>query len=341
MTCGADYVLAQADIDAGRIDLTVAAAGASPGSRAVGGLPATTVEAPPDETRVAGAHLPKLTLVKSSSVSDPSQLVAGATITYTFVVANAGNVTMSGVEVVEKSFTGTGALSAVVCPNATLAPGEEMSCTATYRVTQADHDSGKLDNTAEAGGQGPTPADGSAPVVVARPVYTASIPAAEAPSLSLVKTALGPVTWAAGQEVAYAFVVTNDGDVTVDGIEVEEVAFTGAKGAAPTVSCPITNLAPGESTTCEASYALTAEDLAQSGEIANTAKAVGTTALGRSVASQESTASVAVPAPPAVLAWTGLGGATGLIALECLGALLAGLVLLLAANRRRRKRTAR
>ncbi|MDR3202566.1 MAG: hypothetical protein LBT54_05480, partial [Bifidobacteriaceae bacterium] len=334
MTCGADYVLTQGDIDAGRVDLTVAATGATPGSQAQGGLPVTTVAAPPAEARVVGAQNPKLGIVKSSSLTNPAQIVAGAAVTYSFVVTNTGNVTVSGVTVVERSFTGSGTMSAVTCPKTVLAPGEQTVCTAHYTITQADQDAGRIDNTAAADGRGPVPAGQTEPVPLVPPSDTASIPTVERTELTLVKEAEEPDEWAAGQKIGYTFEVSNSGNVTVNSLAIEELDFGGA-GAAPTATCPVTALAPGESTTCEAGYTLRAEDLTTGHEIANTARANGATVQGSAVQSGESTAAVDVPDPPAAHPKTGADRLPDALAAAAALMLLGGLVL--AVSRRRRR----
>ncbi|WP_197429822.1 DUF7507 domain-containing protein, partial [Auraticoccus cholistanensis] len=82
--------------------------------------------------------------------------------TYTFVVTNTGNVTVDDVAVEELEFTGSGPRPQVVCPDErTLAPGNQLICTATYTVTQADVDAGEVSNSARATG---TPPEGLPPV---------------------------------------------------------------------------------------------------------------------------------------------------------------------------------
>ncbi|MGD2205130.1 DUF7507 domain-containing protein, partial [Microbacterium maritypicum] len=82
----------------------------------------------------------------------------GQEITYSFVVTNTGNVTLTDVTVDEGVFTGSGSLSAITCPAgaASLAPGLQVVCTASYVLTQADVDSGSVSNTATATGTPPT-----------------------------------------------------------------------------------------------------------------------------------------------------------------------------------------
>ncbi|MGI0501474.1 hypothetical protein ABY44_00310, partial [Burkholderia sp. ZZQ-2] len=87
---------------------------------------------------------PGITMVKSASPNTADAYVVGQEITYSFVVTNTGNVTLTDVTVDEGVFTGSGSLSAITCPAgaASLAPGLQVVCTASYVLTQADVDSG-------------------------------------------------------------------------------------------------------------------------------------------------------------------------------------------------------
>ena len=49
----------------------------------------------------------------------------GSTVTWTYLVKNTGNVPLTGIAVTDNP------IGAVTCPNTTLAPGAEMTCTAT------------------------------------------------------------------------------------------------------------------------------------------------------------------------------------------------------------------
>ena len=124
---------------------------------------------------------PGISLVKSA---DLGEVVVGSEVTYSFTIRNTGNVTLGEIGVTETAFTGSGELSAVECPTTVLAPGDEVTCTATYVATQADIDRGGVDNTATSHGLPPWPAD----PVQSNP-SDATIPAPSSPGLSLVKTA--------------------------------------------------------------------------------------------------------------------------------------------------------
>jgi hypothetical protein len=92
---------------------------------------------------------PALTLVKSTTES--SYHAAGQTINYNYLVTNTGNVTLSGVGIVD----GHVGLAGLSCPDATLAPSGSETCSATYQVTPADLTAGSIVNTATAQGTPP------------------------------------------------------------------------------------------------------------------------------------------------------------------------------------------
>ena len=265
VTCTATYTATQADVDAGSITNTATAQGTAPGAT-------TPTVSPASTATVAATPAPALSVVKSASPSDPASFKVGQVVTYSFAVTNTGNVTMSNVSVADTGFTGSGMLSPVSCPAgaASLAPGASVTCTATYTITQADVDAGKISNDATAQG---TPPGSTTPTT--SPKSHVDIPAAQKPALSLVKSATPASTGKAGDKVMYSFLVTNTGNVTMTDVKVDEGAFTGTS-TAPVVSCPagVASLAPGASVTCTASYVLTQADV-DNGSVTNTATAQG------------------------------------------------------------------
>ena len=90
------------------------------------------------------------------------------------------------------------------------------------------------------------------------------------PELTLVKTITSGDPYAnVGDVLSYSFLVTNSGNVTLDG------PFTVSDDRATDESCPVTvTLAPGASITCTASYTVTQVDL-DAGSVTNTATASG------------------------------------------------------------------
>ena len=97
---------------------------------------------------------------------------------------------------------------------------------------------------------------------------TTSTPIPPAPSIALDKTAGTPTGTTAGSTIDYTFLVTNTGNVTLTGIVIDDPKVG-------TVVCPVTTLAPAESTTCTATYTLTQVDV-DAGHVANTATVTGT-----------------------------------------------------------------
>ena len=72
-------------------------------------------------------------------------------------MTNTGNVTVSELTVADTLAAPAGPELTVTCPVTTLAPGASTTCAATYLVTQADVDHGRVDNTATASGMAPCP----------------------------------------------------------------------------------------------------------------------------------------------------------------------------------------
>ncbi|MDH2430446.1 hypothetical protein [Sphaerisporangium sp. TRM90804] len=281
-TCTGTYVVTQADVDAGSIVNTAVASGTSPSGRAVASAPSSVT--------VAIEPAPALSLLKTASPSTVA--VAGATITYSYLVVNTGNATLTDVGATDTAFSGSGPAPVVTCPVTTLAPQASTTCTGTYVTTQADLDAGSIVNTAVAAGTPPTgPAVSSSP-------STATVTLLSTPALSLLKTAFPGTVAVAGATITYSYLVVNTGNATLTGVTAADTAFSGS-GAPPVVTCPVTTLAPQASTTCTGTYVTTQADV-DAGSIVNTAVASGTPPAGPAVSSNPSTATVTIVLAPAL-----------------------------------------
>jgi uncharacterized repeat protein (TIGR01451 family) len=281
-TCTATYTVTQADVNAGSVTDIATASGTPPTGPAVSSPQSTAVLTIP-----AG---PSITMTKSANPSSVN--VAGDTVTYSFLTTNTGNVELTNVTITELAFSGTGSPPVASCPTTTLPPGASTTCTATYTVTQADVNAGRVDNSARATG---TPPSGP---VVDSPVSSSVVTIAAGPALTLVKSVDPTSVSSAGDTVTYSFAVSNTGNVNLTGILVTETAFSGT-GTAPVISCPATALAPGVSTTCTATYTVTQADV-NTGSVTNSATASGTPPTGPAVTTPESTAVLTIPAGPAL-----------------------------------------
>ncbi len=295
ITCEATYTVTQADVDAGSVTNSATATGTPPN----GGTPPVS---PPSETTVAFPATPAITVVKSADAVAQGGLAVGQVVTYSFLLTNTGNVTLTNPTVVEGEFSGAGELSDVVCPAeaASLAPGATITCEATYTVVQADVDAGLITNSATATATPPNSVNGVPPV---SPPSEVTIPSPPVPGLSVVKTADVERATTAGQVITYSFQVTNTGNVTLRDVAVQEGDFTGT-GTLSAIICPTGTalLAPGLQVVCTATYTVTQADL-NAGSIRNTAFGTGVTPGGESFTSDPSTATVSTPGP--VLASTG------------------------------------
>jgi|GEM_PF-1224121 len=289
-TCTATYQVTAADLAAG-VSLFNQATATATDSAGLAAQPAQ-----------AGVPLDFASLHIDKTVSPAFVRSAGDTVTYTLTVKNTGTVPVTGLAVVDPGNSGTGVMTAqgdFVCRDAaghtvtndhtaTLAPGQTVSCTATYQASQGDINAGSaIANTARA--QGST-ANGTAVVSNNSTVLIA------VPKLTLTKSADQTNLTAPGT-VTYSFTVANAGSVALSGVTVVDPG-PGGTGAMSAVVCAATDLAPGASTHCTATYQATAADIEAGHALVNTAHATGLAPDGAgTIASSPATATVAVTPP--------------------------------------------
>ena len=207
-TCtGPTHVVTQADVDAGAVRNTATASGTTPADAVVASDPSSVVVTLPAK--------PALTLVKS--VQPAGGAVVGDVLTYSFDVANSGNVTLGTVLVTDAGVD-------YVCGAGTLAPGDQTTCAGpTHTVTQSDVDSGQVANTATAHATMPVGVGGGP---VASDPATATVLFAAHAALAVVKTASPAAGVAVGDVITYSFAVTNIGNVSVGSILVSDGGTT-------------------------------------------------------------------------------------------------------------------
>jgi uncharacterized repeat protein (TIGR01451 family) len=107
-----------------------------------------------------------LSFTKTASPS--GSVHAGSVITYTMTATNDGTVTVDNT-VIEDPMPGLSPLACTPALGASLAPGDSMTCTATYTVTAADLGHGTIANTAtvHADSIGGHPASNASTAIVA------------------------------------------------------------------------------------------------------------------------------------------------------------------------------
>ena len=140
----------------------------------------------PDERLLITANQTSASLSLVKSASPSSYDAVGGVVSYGYLVTNTGNVRLAGpVTVVDdKTSVTCPALSTVGNGDGFLDPGESVSCTASYVVTQADLNAGSVTNVAKASAGG-----------VDSNEDTETVSAVQSRSLSLVKSA-SPSTYA-------------------------------------------------------------------------------------------------------------------------------------------------
>ncbi|UBH05347.1 hypothetical protein K8P10_000858 [Leucobacter sp. Psy1] len=261
MRCTATYTLTQQDVDATQVTNGAQATGLPVG----GGDPVLDE----DSAQIPGVAVPAIGLAKT--VSPSTAFAAGDSVEYAFHITNLGNVTLADPRVDELLFSGTGGTPDVVCPSepAELAPGAAIDCSAVYELTQADVDSGVVDNTAVATA---SPPEGVEPAPVSEEA-SAQVVIPGSSGITLQKSTETDAYSEVGQEITYSFAVTNTGNRTLNDVAVDETEFSGA-GEMTEIICPETSLAGGASMTCSATYAVQQRDI-DAGTLNNSATAMG------------------------------------------------------------------
>src|SRR5699024_3360855 len=200
------------------------------------------------------------------------ELVAGETITYTFTATNTGNTTLTNVEITD-ILDGISDIEYLTVngednfdkDNITLEPGDELVATATYEVTQDDVDLGQVFNEATVTGIDPKDEE-------VTDEDNAAVPSNPEIGIELVKTSDKQYVTKAGEEIEYTFEVTNTSSVTLKDVKVSDPMLN---DLGIEIELEKTTLKPGETTTGQATYTVTEEDI-EKDNIKNMATATGT-----------------------------------------------------------------
>ena len=218
-TVTATHALTQPDIDAGFFNNSAAASGSDPAGAPVNdtsdsGDPADGAGTD-DPTRTDIPRATGLTVVKTPSAT--LNVPVGATITYSYLVTNTGNVTLTNIVLVDDHTSASGTVELPILGAGvivTLAPNTSVTLTATYVVTQADVDEGvpltNIVNATSLSPAGTTPPTATDDAVVDL--------ADSDPSLEVLKTVQSQTGSAAGDTIVFAVAVENTGNVTLDAV---------------------------------------------------------------------------------------------------------------------------
>lgn len=256
-TCGpVNYTVTAADVTAGNVhnEATTTGTPPDPNNPSTPGTPVTT---PPSKVDTPTGKRPALVLEKRVISSGP--YAEGDEISYQFKVTNVGNVKLNSVAVNDPLLD-----AEVDCAPQVLNPSEAAYCgPKAYTVTANDVIEGEVYNHATATGF--TPDD--EPVNAEDAVTT---PLDYQPDLTLTKVVTSSGPYQVGDTITYSFTATNSGNVTLDGVSVNDPMLGGP------VSCAVSTLVPSQSTLCgPVHYTLQPEDI-DNGQILNVATATGT-----------------------------------------------------------------
>ena len=216
-----------------------------------------------DELEDANPHM---TITKTTVGAEEGHIYKlGEVINYKITATNDGNLTLTNVKV-EDALTGNVGENAFTID--TLAPDEAQTFDVRYVVTENDVLAGKVVNNATGTATDPTdPDEPKTPVTPGEkedPIETPN------PSLAVVKTSDKTGVVKLGETITYTITVTNNGNVTINDIEVTD-ELTGNTGDN---AFTIDRLAVGETKQFTATYTVTEDDILE-GTIVNRATATG------------------------------------------------------------------
>ncbi|MGY1653188.1 DUF7507 domain-containing protein [Geodermatophilus sp. SYSU D01119] len=295
-TCatGGGHRVTQAEFDAGRpVGGTAWASGVPAGSD----TPLPFGPASDPVALDAAAPALALTAVPDHQDDGDGVLEAGETVTWSLVVGNPGDVTLSALS------ASTPRTGAAACPPAALAPGATAVCrTAAHVVTTEEEAAGTLTEDAVAVAADPRTGHGTGATAAS------SVPGTPVPGLATAVTATvddGSVPADPGDRVTWHHTVTNVGTVPLDGVTVREPGGTA-------LPCGTGPLRPGQSVTCTSAAVRTVSEAdLRTGRLTRTADATATwTAGARTVDSAPATGEVATAAPAGRLQLTGVPAGT-------------------------------
>ncbi|WP_217134702.1 DUF7507 domain-containing protein [Leucobacter chinensis] len=227
---------------------------------------------------------PRVELAKQGIA--PKVPLPGQPILWQFTVRNTGNTQLNNIKISDE-LAGLSEIRFDSWPDepspGELAPGQEVTATATSALTQEQLDQGAATNSATVSATSsatPNPVTAEA---------AATVPLAGIATLAIEKSAMlaegvDPEQAAAGDTVKYAFTVTNTGTLTLSDVTIDDplagmsdIAFE----AWPDATAP-GRLAPGDSVSATASLELTQAHIDAS-VLKNEAVATGLTPKGKSI----------------------------------------------------------
>ncbi|MEP5253467.1 MAG: gliding motility-associated C-terminal domain-containing protein, partial [Winogradskyella arenosi] len=287
----ADYTLLQADIDAGMVSNQASVSGISITDGAVLtdlSDDDSVLEDDATETEVCQSTA-SIALIKIAEVNDSNSDGCGdvnETISYTFMVSNEGNTSVTNVELTDTMLGGLIALtSGDVDADNELDVNEIWVYTADYTLTQADIDAGMVSNQATVSGisamDGVILTDLSDDDSVLEDDATETQVCLSSGAIAVVKSGVYNDLNAddcanIGETITYTFTVTNEGDSSIASVELTDVLLGGLMDLASGDTDGDSQLDSDETWIYVADYTITQSDI-DIGIIYNQATVTGIT----------------------------------------------------------------
>ncbi len=257
-TYRASYTLVQDDVDGGGIANTATVSGRAPDGASASDVTDNGTSAGAGGSPGGGAKptslvipaSPEISMIKILASGGPTYNAVDDALVYNFAVTNEGNITLTDPIVITDALI-TDAGETITCDPTPLAPGDTLNCQGTYFVTQADLDSGEVNNSATAKSD---QAAETTPDMV-------KVLALQEPALEMSKVAdnMPAEDFFVGAIARYTYTVTNTGNVTIT----DPVTITDNKIDSADINCPIfpaTGIAPTATYVCTAEYVVTVAD---------------------------------------------------------------------------------
>ncbi|NLA66535.1 MAG: DUF11 domain-containing protein, partial [Leucobacter sp.] len=247
------YTVTQADMDKGSV---------SNAAKAYNPDIPDDPDVPTDDVTITGEQNPAMTVEKSADKTEFSEL--NEVIIYTVKVTNTGNISLKGVVFSDS-------LANISTPSKTesnapedniLQVGEVWTYTYNYKVTQADLDAGKVENTASV-----KTAEITTPVTDSHTVKGTKLP-----KMTVNKSVDKDKFTAVGEELKYTVVVTNTGNITLENVTVTDSLVTLTNAMRTESMTDDGKLEVGETWTYKYTYKTTQADM-DAGTVTNSAKA--------------------------------------------------------------------
>ena len=229
--CSGSYAVPQTKYDSGGSINNSAVASANNG----------TLLSNTDSTSVVITQIPALSAVVSASPSQPTPpataLALNTLITYTYVLTNTGNVTLSPPFLVNDN------KAMITCVDqSSMAPGGTKTCTGTHAVTNDDIYAGSIINTGTASALFGAQIVGSLPVSATVATYSGA-------RFKLDLAATPTTITLSGTSITFTYTITNTGGKPLTS------PYSITSSLLGTFNCAGTSpLAPGTSTFCQNSY---------------------------------------------------------------------------------------